>query len=80
MSSEYRVGVIGCGGISRAHANGHRAAGLPIVAAADISQEQVKKFAAEYELPLRPTPGASLGLRMLKSYIRITGRCWSKRI
>ena len=50
MSSEYRVGVIGCGGISRAHANGHRAAGLPIVAAADISQEQVKKFATEYDV------------------------------
>ncbi len=50
MSTEYRVGVIGTGGISRAHANGYKQAGLPIVAAADISREQLDKFAAEYDV------------------------------
>jgi len=48
MMSQYRVGIIGTGGISRAHANGYKEANLPIVAAADISKEQLDKFAAEY--------------------------------
>lgn len=50
MSEQYRVGVIGTGGISRAHANGYQQANLPIVAAADISKEQLDKFAAEYDV------------------------------
>ncbi|MBC8229359.1 Gfo/Idh/MocA family oxidoreductase [bacterium] len=50
MSKEYRVGVIGCGGISRAHANGYTAAEMPIAAAADISQEQLNQFAAQYNV------------------------------
>ena len=47
---EAKVGIIGCGGISRAHANGYKAAGMQIVAAADIKQEQLDKFAAEYDV------------------------------
>ncbi|MFQ6041791.1 MAG: Gfo/Idh/MocA family protein [Candidatus Poribacteria bacterium] len=50
MSKEYGVGVIGCGRIARAHANGYKAAEMPIIAAADISQEQLNKFAAEYNV------------------------------
>jgi predicted dehydrogenase len=50
MSKEYRVGVIGCGRISRAHSNGYQAAQMAIVAASDISQEQLNKFSAEYNV------------------------------
>jgi len=50
MKEKYRVGIIGCGGMSRAHANAYKA--LPemteIVAAADISEEQLKKFSDDY--------------------------------
>jgi UDP-N-acetylglucosamine 3-dehydrogenase len=51
MANPYRVGIIGCGGISRAHANGYR--GIPdveIVAAADVDKEQLRKFSEEYEV------------------------------
>jgi predicted dehydrogenase len=42
--SSYRVGIIGCGGISNAHARGYLALGMDIVAAADIKQEQFARF------------------------------------
>lgn len=42
--SSYRVGIIGCGGISNAHARGYLALGMDIVAAADIKQEQLARF------------------------------------
>lgn len=48
-SSLYRVGIIGCGGISRAHAGGYKS--LPqveIVAASDVKGEQLDKFSAEF--------------------------------
>jgi len=49
MPEEWRAGIIGCGGISRAHANGYRAIpGVHIVAAADINEGQLKKFSEEY--------------------------------
>ena len=51
MSEIYRVGVIGCGGISRAHSNGYKAvARTEIVAAADIGEEQLKKYSQEYDV------------------------------
>jgi len=50
MPQEYRVGFIGCGSISRAHANGYTAAEMPIAAAADISQEQLNEFATQYDV------------------------------
>lgn len=49
MSNSYRVGIIGCGGISRAHAGGYKS--LPqteIVAIADVKPEQLDKFSAEF--------------------------------
>lgn len=49
MASVYRVGIIGCGGISRAHARGYKAVPrTEIVAAADIKEEAVKKFGEEF--------------------------------
>src|SRR4051794_38545737 len=48
-AERYRVAVIGCGGIARAHANAYAA--MPectIVAAADISQEALDGFGQQY--------------------------------
>jgi len=51
MSKTYKVGVIGCGGISRMHANWYRdEPRTEITAAADISEEQLKKFSEEYSV------------------------------
>lgn len=49
MPDMYRVGIIGCGGISRAHSNAYKAvARTEIVAAADISEQQLQKYSQEY--------------------------------
>ena len=49
MGGVYKVGVIGCGGISRMHANWYRDySRTEMIAAADISEDNVKKFADEY--------------------------------
>lgn len=51
MDRVYKVGIIGCGGISRMHANWYK--GEPrtqLITAADISQSQLDKFAQEYQL------------------------------
>ncbi|HGJ64807.1 TPA: glycosyltransferase [bacterium] len=51
MDGIYRVGVIGCGGISRMHANWYRDFPLTeIVAIADVSEDNMKKFAEEYNV------------------------------
>ncbi len=51
MDKIYKVGVIGCGGISRMHANWYRdEPRTKIVAAADISEAQVNKFGDEYRV------------------------------
>jgi len=47
----YRVGIIGCGGMARAHANAYR--DLPqtrLVAGADISEAALQRFGEEYEV------------------------------
>ncbi|MBC8233694.1 Gfo/Idh/MocA family oxidoreductase, partial [bacterium] len=45
----YKVGVIGTGGISRAHSNGYKAVKrTEIIAGADVSEEQLKKYGKEY--------------------------------
>ncbi|HGE73009.1 TPA: Gfo/Idh/MocA family oxidoreductase [Candidatus Poribacteria bacterium] len=51
MNKVYRVGIIGCGGISRAHAGGYL--GVPnakMVAVADINEENAKKFCQDYNV------------------------------
>jgi predicted dehydrogenase len=46
---DYKVGVIGCGGISAAHSNGYKAiASTKIVAAAEVDQERLKKYGETY--------------------------------
>jgi UDP-N-acetyl-2-amino-2-deoxyglucuronate dehydrogenase len=50
--SEYRVGIVGCGGISRVHARAYQIAGnTEIVCCADIKEEAVDKFGAEFDIP-----------------------------
>ena len=45
----YQVGVIGTGGISRAHSNGYKAVErTEIIAGADISEEQLRKYGEQY--------------------------------
>ena len=51
MEKIYRVGIIGCGGISRAHAGGYL--GIPnakMVAVADVNEENAKKFCQDYNV------------------------------
>jgi predicted dehydrogenase len=53
---EYRVALIGTGGIARAHGNAWKEAGTrrgKIVACADISREALDKYAGEYGVPGR---------------------------
>ena len=56
MEEKYRVGVAGCGGISRTHTRGWQ--GLPnveLVAAMDIKSEAVDKFAEEFSVSAKYT-------------------------
>ncbi len=49
MDNICKVGIIGCGGISRMHANWYRSfSRTEITAAADIDEEKLKKFSEEY--------------------------------
>ena len=49
MAETYRAGIIGCGRISRAHANGYKGIpGVQIAVAADVDEEQLKEFSEQY--------------------------------
>lgn len=51
MGKTYRVAVIGCGGISRMHANWYKNIPETVIdTAADIYEESVKKFCEEYDV------------------------------
>lgn len=51
MEKIYKVGIIGCGGISRAHAGGYLAIpNAKMVAVADINEENAKKFCQDYNV------------------------------
>lgn len=53
---KYKVGVIGCGGISRTHTRGfNRLESVEVVAGADISQETVDKWGEEFGVSARYT-------------------------
>lgn len=43
----FKVGIIGCGGISRCHADGYKANGADVVAVTDVSAEAAAKLAEE---------------------------------
>jgi len=50
--SKYKVGIVGCGGISRVHASAYRATeNTEMVCCADIKQEAVNKFGEEFSIP-----------------------------
>ena len=52
----YRVGVIGCGGMGRSHANNWSSTGrAEVVTASDISEASAAKFAEEFALPTHYT-------------------------
>ncbi len=47
----YRVGIVGCGGISRTHMHAYRSVfPVDVVAAADIQEEKLEKFSEEYRV------------------------------
>lgn len=51
MADKYRVGIAGCGGISRTHARGWLALGnCELVAGSDISPHSLEKFSAEFPI------------------------------
>jgi len=43
----FKVGIIGCGGISRCHADGYKENGAEVVAVTDMSAEAAAKLAEE---------------------------------
>lgn len=45
-----RAVILGSGGISRAHAGGYAWAGIPVVAAADIVEDNAKALAEQYQI------------------------------
>jgi predicted dehydrogenase len=50
--AEYRIGMVGCGGISRAHARAYLSTGrAKIVCCSDIKEEAVSKFGEEFDVP-----------------------------
>ncbi len=50
--SEYRVGMVGCGGISRVHASAYKSTkNTEIVCCADIKEGAVNKFGEEFNIP-----------------------------
>ena len=52
----YRVGIIGCGGMGRSHANNWTSTGrAEVVTASDISEASAAKFAEEFALPTHYT-------------------------
>ena len=48
---ELKIAIVGCGGISRAHVNALKQAGIPLVAGVDISEEARDKFAEANNVP-----------------------------
>lgn len=47
MSRTIRVGIVGCGGIARAHVNGYKAAKVQFVGITDVNREAAGKLAGE---------------------------------
>lgn len=55
---KYRIGLVGCGGIARAHTEGYRAVAgdiCEVAAGCDISEDNLNNYCDKYEVPLRFT-------------------------
>ena len=51
MSKEYRVGIVGCGGMGRSHAKAYdNNPATKVVAVADVHQESAEKLASEHSV------------------------------
>ena len=59
----YRVGIIGCGGMGRSHANAfQKHYRTEVVAAMDIDPDAANRLAEEYSVPgVRKAPSQGLG-------------------
>lgn len=56
--SKYRIGLVGCGGIARAHTEGYRAiAGdiCDVVAGCDVNKDNLDNYCDKYDVPLKFT-------------------------
>jgi predicted dehydrogenase len=52
MPGEYRVGIIGCGGIAAAHARGYKELeNVQLVAACDVHPKQLAEFQEQFAIP-----------------------------
>ena len=56
MNPTLRVGIVGCGGIARAHWRAYREAGAEVVAVYDTVPAAAEKFAAEAGAKAAPSP------------------------
>lgn len=50
MKVKYRAAIIGCGRMAREHIKAYQELGIPIIAAADISQEALERVKREYNI------------------------------
>ena len=56
MAKTYRVGIIGCGGMGRSHANAWSTTGrAEVVTTADMNPDAAAKLAGEFSLPTHYT-------------------------
>src|SRR5690349_14064807 len=56
-TSQLRVGIVGCGGIARAHLAGYRHAGsVDIVSVYDVSRKAARQFAGECGTQVAASP------------------------
>ena len=56
--SKYRIGIVGCGGIARAHIAGYRAVAgdmCEVAAGCDINEKSLDDFCEKYDIPYRFT-------------------------
>ena len=60
---KYRIGLVGCGGIARAHTNGYRAVAgdiCEVVAGCDPNQQTLDNFCEKFGVPLKFTDATEL--------------------
>lgn len=60
---KHRIGIVGCGGIARAHIEGYRAVAgdiCEVVAGCDPNAQALEGFCAKYDVPLRFADAAEL--------------------
>ena len=57
MRRRFRVGIVGCGGIARAHAEGYRNAGAAVVSVHDVARRAAEAFAEQTGGRVAASPG-----------------------